>query len=141
MGGYLYGRRPGLRPAAHEYPRLCALAALGLAPLALAPSVPVLLILVALAGACFAPITAAQMAAIDDVAAAGTRTEAAAWLGSAYGAASAAGAALAGQIVDGPGERAAMAAAVGATALAAAVALARRRTLLAVPAEALSGGP
>jgi MFS family permease len=141
VGGYLYGLRPGRRPAAHEYPGLCALAALGLAPLALAPSVAVLVALTVAAGACFAPITAAQMAALDDVAPAGTRTEAAAWLASAYGAASAAGAALAGQLVDGPGDRAAMGAAVAATALAAAIALARRETLRAPLAEALSGGP
>lgn len=95
----------------------------------------------AVAGACFAPITAAQMAALDDVAPAGTRTEAGAWLGSAYGAASAAGAALSGQLVDGPGTRVAFAAAAGAAALAALVALARRGTLHAALAETVSAGP
>lgn len=104
--------RPGRRSATREYVPLCALAAAGLAPLPFAGSVPVLLALTVLGGLCFAPITAAQMGAIDEVAPEGNRTEAGAWLGTAYGAASAAGAALAGQLVDDVGLGAARALAV-----------------------------
>jgi MFS family permease len=110
-GGFAYGLRAH-PPARQRYSRLCLLAAAGLAPLVLVPPLGAMAGLVFLAGLAFAPITATQIAVIDDVSAAAHRAEAFTWLTTAYGAGSAAGAAVAGLLEL----RAAFAVACGVTA-------------------------
>jgi MFS family permease len=107
--GLAYGRRRAGRTAAARYAPLTLLATAGLLPLLALPPLPALVVLALLAGACFAPITLTQNAAVDEVSPSRGAAEAFALVGSAYGAGVAAGAAVAGTLVDGPGPRAAIA--------------------------------
>ncbi len=84
---------------------------------------------VLISGVCFAPITTRQFAVIDEVVSREHRSEALSWMGSAYGALSAAGAALSGQLIDLSGTQLAFIAAVTGTALAALVATLGRKHL------------
>ena len=70
-----------------------------------------------------------MFALIDEVAPAGTGTEAISWLSSLAAAGTALGALVAGLLVNGPGIGAAFAGSAIAATAAAAVALLRRRTL------------
>jgi predicted MFS family arabinose efflux permease len=72
---------------------------------------------------------------LDEIAPRERPAEAFAWLAIVYGAGSAAGAALAGQLIEASGPRAAIVAACAATALAWALATARAATLSAQPAR------
>lgn len=119
LGGFLYGLRNSLRSAARDYPPLAALAALGLIPTIFATSGATLLLAVLLGGVCFAPITARQFAVIDEVVSREQRSEALSWMGSAYGALSAAGAVVSGQLIDLSGTQLAFVAAVAGSGLAA----------------------
>jgi MFS family permease len=130
-GSFLTGLRPSQTPPGRRYPALCLLAAAGLAPLAAAPGLAVMIPLAFVAGVCFAPITTCQIAVIDEVAPPGRTAEAFTWLGTLYGAGSAAGAALAGQLVAAADPRAAIAGACAATAAAWLVAAVRASTLAA----------
>lgn len=118
IGGLIYGALEHRRSALALYPRVCLLAALGMAGVGVAGSVLSMSIVAVASGLCFAPISTVQTATIDEVAAEGHRAEAFTWVGSVYATGSAAGAALAGQLIAGSGERAALLAAVGATAAA-----------------------
>ncbi len=129
IGGFLYGLRTSPRSAAREYPPLAALAALGLIPIVFATSTPTLLLAVLFSGACFAPITARQFAVIDEIATREQRSEALSWMGSAYGALSAAGAAISGQLITLSGTQLAFGAAVIGTALSALIATLGRKHL------------
>ncbi len=129
VGGFLYGLRAHAGRAGARYPWLALLGALGLAPLALLPGLAVMVLLSAFAGLVFAPITTTQLALIDELAEPAHRGEAYSWLGTLYGAGVAAGAALAGQLISGPGLRAALLTAAGGTLLAALIAGARAGTL------------
>ena len=129
IGGFLYGLRPRAQSAGQQYPGLCLLAGLGLAPLILTPSLPAMAALAALSGLCFAPITTCQMAVIDDVAQPEHKAEAFTWLGTLYGTGLALGAAVAGQLIASVGARAALAAACGATLLTWLLTSARAATL------------
>jgi predicted MFS family arabinose efflux permease len=100
LGGFAYGLRRNPGPATRHYAALCLLAAAGLAPLIAAPSLPVMVALAVLSGACFAPVTTRQVAVVDDVVDSAHRAEAFTWLSTAYGAGLAAGAAIAGQLVQ-----------------------------------------
>jgi MFS family permease len=133
VGGFLYGLRPSTRSAGQRYPSLCLLAGVGLAPLILTPSLGLMVALAVLSGLCFAPITTCQIAAIDEVAQPGHKSEAFTWLGTLYGAGLAAGAAISGQLIAGIGVRAAMASACGATLLAWVFTTLRAATLRPVP--------
>ncbi len=135
-GSFLSGLRPWRAPPGRRYAALCLLAAAGLAPLAAAPGLAVMIPLAFVAGACFAPVTTCQIALIDDVAPAGRTAEAFTWLGTLYGVGSAAGAALGGQLVAAADPHAAIAAACAATAAAWLVSTVRGRTLAAAPAGA-----
>jgi MFS family permease len=131
VGSFGYGLRRSRTPASRAYPLLCLLAAAGLAPLVSMPPLGAMAALAFVAGLCFAPVTASQIAILDDVAPAGRRAEALTWIGTLYGAASAAGAALAGQLVTRGSTRVAFAGACGAALAAWAVAAARAGTLAA----------
>lgn len=128
-GGLLYGLTGAGRSAHARYPVLCLLAAAGLAPLIVASPLGAMLPLALLAGLCFAPVTTAQIAAIDHVAPEGRKGEAFSWIGTLYGAGSALGAAVAGQLLAHGSPRSVFAAACAAGVLAWLVAAARARTL------------
>lgn len=128
-GGFLYGLGHSSRSSGERYPRLCALAAVGLTPLLALPPLAVTVLLMVVAGLCFAPITTAQLAVLDEVAPEGTRTEAMTWLGTAYGVCSAAGAAIAGQLIDTASIRVAIASAVLATTATFVLTTVRRESL------------
>lgn len=134
-GGFLYGLRPGHGPAGERYPRLCLLAAAGLAPLILTPGLLVMVVLAGLAGLCFAPITTSQLAVIDELAPDAHRAEAYSWLATVYGTGLALGAALSGQLIAAAGSRAALAAACGAVVLAWLLTTVRAGTLRQAPSR------
>lgn len=129
IGGFLYGLRPRAKPASRQYPGLCLLAAIGLAPLILTPSLPAMVGLAVLSGLCFAPITTCQIAVIDEVAAPEHKAEAFTWLGTLYGTGLALGAAVSGQLIAATGARAALATGCAATLLAWLLTASRAATL------------
>jgi hypothetical protein len=130
VGGFAYGLAPSPALAGRRYPALCLLSVLGLAPLILAPSLPLMVGLAVLSGLCFAPISTCQLAVIDEVAPPDHRAEAFTWLGTLYGTGLALGAAVAGQLIAAAGIRAALATACGATLVAWLVTTARAATLV-----------
>ncbi len=89
-----------------------------------------MVVLAALSGLCFAPVTTCQLAVIDEVAHPEHKAEAFTWLGTLYGSGLALGAAIAGQLIAATGARAALATACGATALAWLLTTARSASLL-----------
>jgi MFS family permease len=106
---------------------VAALLPLTLLPLALAPSVLVMAVLVLPAGCCIAPLIATRNELVGGVAPPGMRTEAYTWPVTSFVGGIAAGAALAGTLVEGPGWRTAfLVAAAFAAAGAAAAAIWRR---------------
>lgn len=129
IGGFLYGLRAPTGPSGPRYPWLCLVAALGLAPLILTPALAVMAALGAVSGLCYAPVSTAQLAVVDEVAPQGRTAEAFTWLGTVYGTGLAAGAAVCGQLIEGSGLRAAFIAACLATLAAGVVAVARASTL------------
>jgi MFS family permease len=137
IGGLAFGARSaGRRNRGRRMALLMATFAILLLPTLLAGSLAALGAVVAVAGLVVAPATALFFALIDDVAPAGTATEAASWITTAYTAGLAIGTASAGLIVDGPGTDAAFAVACALGAVAAGIAFARRRTLAGAPAAA-----
>src|SRR6185436_13080704 len=116
------GRSPGLGVL------LAALAAGHLALVVGTGSVVALAALLTLAGATIAPTYARIYALVEDVAPAGTITEAFAWLGTAVGAA------LAGSLADAGGPAATFALAGAAGVIGAAIVATRTRTLVVAPA-------
>jgi MFS family permease len=129
-GGLLYGVLP--RPALGRTHLLVAAALpLSLLPLAAAPSVGVMALLVLPAGCCIAPLLATRNELVGRVAPPGARTEAYTWPVTAFVGGIAIGSALAGTLVEGPGWRVAFLIAAAFAAAGAALALARRRSVLA----------
>jgi MFS family permease len=128
-GGLAYGSREPRSAPDRRFLVLLALFAAGLAPLTLAWSIPVMAVLMVLAGLALAPLTAAGYSLVGRLAPTGALTEAFAWQAVANVTGAAAGAALAGAVVEGPGIRPALALASAAAAVAFAVALAARSTL------------
>ncbi len=128
-GGFVYGMRAPAGPSGPRYPWLCLLSAAGMAPLITEPGLAAMVALTVLSGLCYAPLSTAQLALIDEVTPAGRRAEAFTWLGTVYGTGLAIGAAVSGQLIEGSGIRAALIAACLATFAAAVVAAARAATL------------
>jgi predicted MFS family arabinose efflux permease len=85
--------------------------------------------LAAVSGLCFAPVSTAQLAVVDEVAPADRKAEAFTWLGTVYGTGLAVGAAVCGQLIEGSGIRAALIVACLAALTAGLVATARLGTL------------
>jgi MFS family permease len=139
IGGFIYGLRPRDRTAGERYPGLCLLAALGLAPLILLPSLAVMMAFAVLSGLCFAPITTCQVAVIDEVAHPEHKAEAFSWLGTLYGSGVAVGAVISGQLIADVGVRAALATGFGATLLAWLLTAGRASTLR--PTHEPAGAP
>ena len=130
-GGLAYGAREhGLGPGA-RWVRLAATFPLCSTPLALAPSIPVMVPLAFVAGLCLAPLLAATNQLIGDVAPPGAVTEAFAWPITAIALGASAGSATAGAIAEAWGWREGFAAVLAAGLASAVVAVGRRATVMA----------
>jgi MFS family permease len=130
LGGVVYGARStGQENRADRYPVVLATMTLLMVPLTVVDSVAGLIAAMALAGLLVAPSSVLGLGLLDDVAPAGTASEATSWLTTAYGIGLAAGTAVAGPLVDGPGTTPAFALAIGLCALGALIAFAARPTL------------
>jgi MFS family permease len=134
LGGILYGARPRLLPLRTMHLWAAALVPVGMAVLVLASSPLAMCVLVVFAGLPIAPLIATRNELAGVVALPGSETEAFTWPLTALVSGVALGAATAGALADGPGWRAAVAAAVVAAMLGALVSLLRRSTLRAEPA-------
>lgn len=103
IGGILYGTKTWRLPLASRYLILYAAFAAGLAPLVVAGAIPVMLILMAVAGFMLAPMTACEFALLEQVAPPGTTTEAFSWIFTANMVGSAAGAGISGAVIASSG--------------------------------------
>jgi MFS family permease len=136
-GGVWFGSRAW--PAASLYRRfvlVTILFAIGLLPLAAAPSLGAMAPLAVLAGLSFAPAVTCMYLLVDRVAPVGTGTEAYTWILTATAGGQALGAGAAGVIAQHAGVHPALLLASGAALLGVLVALARRRTLAQTPVSA-----
>jgi MFS family permease len=105
-GGIFYGARPHrLGSLLRAFSVLRVLQVLCCLPLLLAPSVPAMFILAALAGVCIAPLVTVSSQLAHDVAPPGTATEAFSWLGLSVMVGASGGSALAGPLVQAGGWR------------------------------------
>jgi len=129
VGGVWYGGRAWSSGVVDRFVVLHVLLAVGTLPILLADSVPAMIAAMALAGLALAPSGAAGYLLIDHVAPPGTATEATTWTVTANVAGAAAGAALAGAIVDRADVTWALALACGGPLVGALVSVALRRTL------------
>ncbi|MBF8185865.1 MFS transporter [Nonomuraea sp. K274] len=134
LGGLLYGAAHWRSGPRHRLVAGLALLAAATSAFTLAGSIPILYVAAALAGLVIAPVLITGYTLIDGLVPAGARTEAFTWLNGAVGLGLAAGASMAGQLVDHFGPSAAFVVAPPATAAAAALVLARRHTLRPLPA-------
>ena len=128
-GGLAYGALERRPPLDRVHLIVAGLLPLSILPMAAAPSVAVMALIVIPAGMFIAPLLATRNELIGWVAPEGARTEAYTWPVTAFVGGIAVGAALAGVIVEGPGWRAAFLVAAGFAAVGAIVAVARRHTL------------
>lgn len=129
VGGLAYGTLP--RRSVHRtHLILTAALPLTLLPLSAAPSVWAMALLVIPAGCCIAPLLATRNELVGGVAPPGMRTEAYTWPITAFVGGIAAGAALSGALVEGPGWRTSFVIAAAIAATGAIAALLGRRTLV-----------
>jgi MFS family permease len=128
-GGLVYGARSRQLPLAQVHLRVALLLPLGLLPVALGNTPLTMAFLVIPAGVFIAPLIATRNELAGQVAPPGSMTEALTWPLTGLVGGVSLGAAAAGGLVEASGWRAAALAAVGASAMGAVVALARRRTL------------
>jgi MFS family permease len=143
LGGLWYGAREWRRDAADLLIVFSWPLALGLAPLALAGSIPVMTVLLFIAGLSIAPSAAACFALVGRLAPGGAVTEAFTWLSTGVTAGFAVGGAFAGVLVQQVSVDAALLTTAGCALAAAAILFARRATLRVqapVTAAAHSGG-
>lgn len=129
-GGLAYGALPNRPPLERVHLAVAALLPLSLLPLAAAPSVWAMALLVIPAGMFIAPLLATRNELIGWVAPPGARTEAYTWPVTAFVGGIAIGSALAGAIVETASWRYAFLAAGAIAAAGAAIAVARRRTVV-----------
>src|SRR3954454_15330253 len=134
IGGLLYGTLPRRRGLYTTHLLVTGLLPLTLLPLAFAPAVWVMALLVIPAGCCIAPLLATRNELVGGVAPPGMRIEAYTWPITAFVGGIAAGAALAGALVEGPGWRTTFIVAAGFAAVGAGLAVLWRRTVVPVAA-------
>ncbi len=130
LGGLLYGTLPRRAGLHRTHLVVAAVMPLTLLPLAAAPSVPAMAVLVLPAGCCIAPLLATRNELVGGVAPPGMRTEAYTWPVTSFVGGIAAGAALAGVLVEGPGWRTAFLAAAAFAAAGAVLAVIWRRNVV-----------
>jgi MFS family permease len=129
VGGLWYGAQSWRAAAGRRFLVLLALLALACAPMAAAPSLALLGVVVAVVGLLIAPLESSAFLLAAELAPPGTLTESATWVTTAMNVAAAAGIAAAGALVDRAGVPFTLAVAWGCTAAALLVALAGRTTL------------
>jgi predicted MFS family arabinose efflux permease len=129
LSGLGYGSVTWRTPAARRFVLGIGVLALVTVPLQFAPDVPVLAVLVFLAGFAISPALIAGFAVLEQLVPPASRTEGLAWFSTGLGLGVAASASLAGQVVDATGARAAFGVTAGAGILAALLALAGARKL------------
>jgi MFS family permease len=132
VGGLVYGARSWATPPGRRFLILTGLLTVGTLPLPFAESLVVMAIFLFGTGFALAPLAATEYALIDEFTPEGTATEGYSWLIVAYTVGSAAGAFLAGVLIDGAGVDWALASASIACGLGLLVALGFRRNLAAV---------
>jgi MFS family permease len=128
-GGLAYGALPNRPPLNRVHLAVTTLLPLSLLPLAAAPSVGVMALLVLPAGMFIAPLLATRNEMVGWLAPEGARTEAYTWPLTAFVGGIAIGAALAGAIVEAASWRTAFLAAGAIAALGAVIAVGRRDTV------------
>jgi MFS family permease len=128
-GGLIYGALPSRPPLERVHLAVAALLPLSFLPMAAAPSIAVMGLLVVPAGMFIAPLLATRNELVGRVAPAGARTEAYTWPVTAFVGGISVGSALAGVLVEGPGWRVAFLVAAGCAAAGALLAVSRRHTL------------
>jgi MFS family permease len=128
-GGLLYGALPRRASLRRIHLAVTAALPLSLVPMTLASSVPAMAVCVIPGGCCIAPLLATRNELVGGVAPAGTRTEAYTWPITAFVIGIAAGNAVAGGVVDGPGVQAAFLLAILCSAAGTVVAAVGNRTL------------
>jgi MFS family permease len=129
LGGLWYGGRHWKGPPVRRFIVLQGVFTLGLVPLVVADSLPLMAFLMVLAGLALAPVAATGYLVVDRIAPAGTVTEATTWVMTANVAGGAFGAALGGLVVEHTSVRAALALACAGPLVGTLVTLARRRSL------------
>jgi MFS family permease len=128
-GGLWYGARTWGGPVSVRFVVLAWLFAAGLLPLAIAGSIPVMAILLVIAGLALAPVTACVYVLVGEIAPAGMLTEGYTWLITANVVGSSGGAALAGLLNEHWQPSVAFVVAAAAAALSALISAARLETL------------
>jgi MFS family permease len=129
VGGLVYGALPNRPPLDRVHLMVAALLPLGLLPMAAAPSVAVMALLVIPAGLFIAPLLATRNELVSWVAPDGARTEAFTWPVTAFVGGIAVGSALAGGIVEAASWRTAFLVAAAVAAVGTLLAVARRHTV------------
>jgi MFS family permease len=129
LGGLLYGSLPRRGGLHRTHLIVAALLPLSVLPLAAAPSVPAMALLVIPAGCCIAPLMATRNELVGAVAPPGMRTEAYTWPVTAFVGGIAIGSAISGTIVESQGWRVSFLLAAAAAAVGTVVAVTRRGTL------------
>ncbi len=129
VGGLVYGALPNRPPLDRVHLVVTTLLPLSLLPMAAAPSVPVMALLVLPAGMFIAPLLATRNEIVGWVAPEGSRTEAYTWPVTAFVGGIAIGSALAGAIVESASWRTAFLVAGGVASVGTVIAFARRDTL------------
>jgi MFS family permease len=129
VGGLVYGALPNRPPLDRVHLMVAALLPLGLLPMAAAPSVAVMALLVIPAGLFIAPLLATRNELVSWVAPEGARTEAFTWPVTAFVGGIAVGSALAGGIVEAASWRTAFLVAAVIAAVGTLLAVARRNTV------------
>ena len=130
VGGLVYGALPNRPPLNRVHLLVAALLPLGLLPMAAAPSVPAMALLVIPAGLFIAPLLATRNELVGWVAPEGARTEAYTWPVTAFVGGIAVGSALAGGIIEAASWRTAFLVAGAIAAIGTLIAVARRGTVV-----------
>jgi predicted MFS family arabinose efflux permease len=139
-GGLVYGALPSAAAPRRRLPLLVALFAAGYLPLAFPVPLALAVALAVLSGVMLPPVLACAFMAVDELAPAGTVTEAFAWVVTAFQIGSALGAATAGRVIQyaGPGRAFAVGVALACVATLV-VAVRRPRTAAAVRRDPAPG--
>jgi predicted MFS family arabinose efflux permease len=129
IGGLWIGTRPAARRLGMRFAVSLGVLALALLPPLVAPSIPVMCVLMLIAGMPIAPAFAASYGLVDELGVPGTTTEAFSWLTTAIVAGLAVGTSAGGVAIDPLGITGALALAAPCAALAALLTFARLDTL------------
>jgi MFS family permease len=129
VAGLLYGALHLSSPLDRRFTASLGFLALGLLPLLLAPSVPVMAPAALLAGFAISPTLIASYGLVGELVPVAARTEGFSWLNSGLGVGIALGFAVSGAVADSAGARTAFLVALGGALGAGAVTVLGRRTL------------